>query len=89
MGAVGKHGVFCAAEADNRPERNSSGHYRKHGGAFGQISNEYITQVAAETLVSKTANGIKEDISKVYTTKDDVSSFRNSIEKRQQGLRHR
>ena len=51
-----------------------------------KISNEYITQVAAETLVSKTANGIKEDISKVYTTKDDVSSFRNSIEKTAAGL---
>lgn len=51
-----------------------------------KISNEYITQVAAETLVSKTANGIKEDISKVYTTKDDVSSFRNSIEKTAAGI---
>lgn len=51
-----------------------------------KISNEYITQVAAETLVSKTANGIKEDISKVYTTKDDISSFRNSIEKTAAGL---
>ena len=51
-----------------------------------KISNEYITQVAAETLVSKTANGIKEEISKVYTTKDDVSSFRNSIEKTAAGL---
>lgn len=51
-----------------------------------KISNEYITQVAAETLVSKTANGIKEDISKVYTTKDDVSNFRNSIEKTAAGL---
>ena len=51
-----------------------------------KISNEYITQVAAENLVSKTANGIKEDISKVYTTKDDVSSFRNSIEKTAAGL---
>ena len=51
-----------------------------------KILNEYITQVAAETLVSKTANGIKEDISKVYTTKDDVSSFRNSIEKTAAGL---
>ena len=51
-----------------------------------KISNEYITQVAAETLVSKTANGIKEDMSKVYTTKDDVSSLRNSIEKTAAGL---
>ena len=51
-----------------------------------KISNDYITQVAAETLVSKTANGIKEDISKVYTTKDDVSSFRNSIEKTAAGI---
>ena len=51
-----------------------------------KISNEYITQVAAETLVSKTANGIKEDIFKGYTTKDDVSSFRNSIEKTAAGL---
>ena len=51
-----------------------------------KISNEYITQVAAKTLVSRTANGIKEEISKVYTTKDDVSSFRNSIEKTAAGL---
>lgn len=51
-----------------------------------KISNDYITQVAAEALVSKTANGIKEDISKVYTTKDDVSSFRNSIEKTAAGI---
>lgn len=51
-----------------------------------KVTNEYITQVAAETLVSQTANGIKEDISKVYTTKDDVNTFKNSIEKTAAGL---
>lgn len=51
-----------------------------------KISNEYVTQVAAETLVSKTANGIKEDISKVYSTQDYVNTLKASFDRTAEGL---
>ncbi len=51
-----------------------------------KVTNEYITQIDAKTLISQTAYGIKEDISEVYSTKDEINTFKNNIEKTAQGL---
>lgn len=51
-----------------------------------RVTNEYITQIEAKTLVSQTADGIKEDISKVYSTQDYVNTFKNTVEQTAEGL---
>lgn len=51
-----------------------------------KVTNEYITQIDAKTLVSNTANGIKEDISKTYSTKDYVQTLQNTVERTAEGL---
>lgn len=51
-----------------------------------KVTNDYITQIDAKTLVSTTANGIKEDISKTYSTKDYVQTLQNTVEQTAEGL---
>lgn len=51
-----------------------------------KVTNDYITQIDAKTLVSNTANGIKEDISKIYSTKDYVQTLQNTVERTAEGL---
>lgn len=51
-----------------------------------KVTNDYITQIDAKTLVSTTANGIKEDISKTYSTKDYVQTLQNTVERTAEGL---
>lgn len=51
-----------------------------------KITNEYITEVDAKSLISLTADGIKEDISKSYSTKDELSTFKTDINKTAEGI---
>lgn len=51
-----------------------------------KVTNEYITQIEAKTLVSQTADGIKEDISKIYSTQDYVKTLQNTVERTAEGL---
>lgn len=51
-----------------------------------KVTNEYITQVEAKILVTKTADGIKEDISKVYSTTDYVNTLKASFDKTADGI---
>jgi hypothetical protein len=51
-----------------------------------KVTNDYITQIDAKTLVSTTADGIKEDISKIYSTKDYVQTLQNTVERTAEGL---
>ena len=51
-----------------------------------KVTNEYITQIDAKTLVTTTADGIKEDISKVYSTTDYVNTLKASFDKTAEGL---
>lgn len=51
-----------------------------------KVTNEYITQIEAKTLVSQTEDGIKEDISKIYSTQDYVNTLQNTIERTAEGL---
>ena len=51
-----------------------------------KVTNEYITQIEAKTLVSQTADGIKEDISQVYSTIDSVNTLKNTVEQTAAGL---
>ena len=51
-----------------------------------KVTNEYITEVDAKALISLTADGIKEDISKSYSTKDELSTFKTEINKTAEGI---
>lgn len=51
-----------------------------------KVTNEYITQIDAETLVATTADGIKEDISKTYTTRDYVNTLSAEFNRTAEGL---
>lgn len=51
-----------------------------------KVTNEYITQIDAETLVATTADGIKEDISKTYTTRDYVNTLSAEFNRTSEGL---
>lgn len=51
-----------------------------------KITNEYITQIDAKTLVATTADGIKEDISKTYTTRDYVNTLSAEFNRTAEGL---
>lgn len=51
-----------------------------------KVTNDYITQIDAKTLVSTTADGIKEDISQVYSTIDSVNTLKNTVEQTAAGL---
>lgn len=50
------------------------------------MTNEYITQIDAKTLVATTADGIKEDISKMYTTRDYVNTLSAEFNRTAEGL---
>lgn len=51
-----------------------------------KVTNEYITQIDAKTLVATTADGIKEDISKTYTTRDYVNTLSAEFNRTAEGL---
>lgn len=51
-----------------------------------KVTNEYITQIDAKTLVATTADGIKEDISKMYTTRDYVNTLSAEFNRTAEGL---
>lgn len=51
-----------------------------------KVTNEYITQIDAKTLISTTADGIKEDISKTYTTRDYVNTLSAEFNRTAEGL---
>lgn len=51
-----------------------------------KVTNEYITQIDAKTLVTTTADGIKEDISKTYTTRDYVNTLSAEFNRTAEGL---
>lgn len=51
-----------------------------------KVTNEYITQIDAKILVSTTADGIKEDISKTYTTRDYISTLSAEFSRTAEGL---
>ena len=51
-----------------------------------KVTNDYITQIDAKTLVSTTADGIKEDISKTYTTRDYISTLSAEFSRTAEGL---
>lgn len=51
-----------------------------------KVTNDYITQIDAKTLVSTTADGIKEDISKTYTTRDYVNTLSAEFNRTAEGL---
>ena len=51
-----------------------------------KVTNDYITQIDAKTLVSTTADGIKEDISKTYTTRDYINTLSAEFNRTAEGL---
>lgn len=51
-----------------------------------KVTNEYITQIDTKTLVATTADGIKEDISKTYTTRDYVNTLSAEFNRTAEGL---
>lgn len=51
-----------------------------------KVTNEYITQIDAKALVATTADGIKEDISKMYTTRDYVNTLSAEFNRTAEGL---
>lgn len=51
-----------------------------------KVTNDYITQIDAKALMSTTADGIKEDISKTYTTRDYVNTLSAEFNRTAEGL---